>query len=180
MASSSNTVLNLSNSKLLGRSLSFERNSGDEAGPSEDPGKPPFDLEKATEQHAAWLRSRELCSKCKLIFQHWDARDDWESQVPDLRHHSLVGLRKSAQKCPTCQLLLDSLDKTVLDLTLLDNQAEKAVAAITVFSTWGPQYNMYEVRSEFGSREKSPKLLAEFECHLSGNLDVPGQKLNCN
>jgi hypothetical protein len=178
MASSSNKVLNLSNSKLLGRSLSLERNSGDEAGPSEDPGKTPFDLEKATEQHAAWLRSRELCSKCKLSFQHLDVRGHWKSQVLNLRHHSLVGLQKSAQRCPTCQLLLDSLDKTVLNLTLLDNQVENAVGAITVYSLYGSQSGLYEVSSEFGTSEKASKIRAEFACLLSGNIDVPEQRLN--
>jgi hypothetical protein len=180
MASSSNTVLKLSKSKLLRRFLRLKRNSGDEAGPSEDPSKPSFDLEKATEQHAAWLRSRELCSKCKLIFQHLDTRDDWGSQVSNLRHHSLVGLQKSAQRCPTCQLLLDSLDKTVLDLTLLDNQVEKAVGAITVYSLFGSQCDIYEVISQFGASEKGFKLQAKFECLLSGNIDVPEQKLNHN
>ena len=63
----------------------------------------------------------------------------------------------------------------MLDLTLLDNQVEKAVGAITVYSILGSQHDLYGVRLEFTTSEKASKLLAEFECYLSGNLDVPGQ-----
>jgi hypothetical protein len=76
--------------------------------------------------------------------------------------------------------LLGSLDKSGLDLALLDNQAAKAVGAITVYSIWGSQYDMYRVESEFGTSKKGFKLQARFECQLSGNIDVPEQKLNHN
>jgi hypothetical protein len=67
------------------------------------------------------------------------------------------------------------LDKTVLDLTLLDNQAAKAVGAITAYPILGSQYDLYGVESEFETSEKTFRL--QFECQLSGNIDFPEEKI---
>jgi hypothetical protein len=132
---------------------------------------PPFDPEKAAKQHTAWLRSREVCSECNLIFQHWDARNAWDSQGPTLSHHNVVGLQASAQKCPICQLLLDSIDQAALGDVFLDPQAREVRGVVTVHAF---RYNtndaVYDIFLNFGDSGRLRNARARFECHRSGKL----------
>jgi hypothetical protein len=51
-----------------------------------------------------WLDSKKVCDKCQSVFDHWYARDNWESERPDHRHHTLRDLQESARCCPICEL----------------------------------------------------------------------------
>lgn len=68
-----------------------------------------YDLNSCSPEHAAWLRSKKLCDKCQAIFDNWHVRDDWAAMVGKQKHHSLLGLKNSADSgCPICEIILGS------------------------------------------------------------------------
>lgn len=78
---------------------------------SEEPLTDPIPVEYDQAQ-LDWLESKKLCDQCQSLFDHWYARDNWKSERPDHRHHTLRDLQESARRCPICELWIFSLQGT--------------------------------------------------------------------
>jgi hypothetical protein len=74
------------------------------------------------ESQLKWLRSKKVCDECQSIFDHWYARDNWDSERPDHSHHTPGGLQESARDgCPVCEIFLNSFwDEGLSDAPLQD------------------------------------------------------------
>ncbi|KAF4636811.1 hypothetical protein G7Y89_g1261 [Cudoniella acicularis] len=130
----------------------------------QQPDNTAFNLRKAEKRHAAWLKSRKLCWRCKKIFRNWHHRDDWGNNVPSLRHHNIADLQRSARSCPICELLFHDLDKSILSRSLLKDQIVRVKSAGLV-DVWG-DIGTYFVSSTFNS-----SVHATFNCYRSGSVN---------
>jgi Heterokaryon incompatibility protein (HET) len=101
------------------------------------------------QQHESRTRKRVLCAKCQFIFDNWDARDNWKSEIGEHEHHSITTLQESARKgCPICEIFILSLNDYAIER--IGSSARHQTSVVEVRR--GPdRNNIYDVKLDNSS-----------------------------
>jgi hypothetical protein len=109
-----------------------------------------------------WLDSKKVCDKCQSVFDYWYARDDWESERPDHRHHTLRDLQESARCCPICELWMVSFrddDRIPLSHHEVVSEADPRERGLVTVE-YDPIYLSYTCTLMFSSATQTSRTLS--------------------
>jgi hypothetical protein len=126
-----------------------------------------------------WLDSKKVCDQCQSIFDHWYARNNWKSERPDHRHHTLLDLQESASCCPICELWMvgfrddDLIPQSHHEVVSKVDLRERGLVTIEYFSPGG-RYRCTLIHSP--ATPTSPTLSSRIELHKASEYVSPRLK----
>jgi hypothetical protein len=126
---------------------------------STDPITPGYD-----QAQLDWQNSKLVCDQCQSTFDHWYARDNWESERPDHRHHTLHDLQESARRCPICELWMvglredDSFPQSHHEVVSEADQRERGLVMVR----YVPIAGSYECTLIFSSTTPTSPMLSSY------------------
>jgi hypothetical protein len=83
------------------------------------------------QQHECGTRTGVLCAKFQFIFDNWDARDNWKSEIGEHGHHSITNLQESARNgCYICEIFTRSLSD--YDIETIGSSARHQTSVVEV------------------------------------------------
>ena len=127
-----------------------------------------------------WLNSKIVCDQCQSIFDHWYARDNWESERPDHRHRTSRDLQESARCCPICELWIagfrtdDFIPQSHHEVVSEADPRERGLVTVEYY----PPGSYYECTLRFSSSTPtSPTLSSYIELYDASEYISPHPKL---